>query len=89
MTGRNDWASTLAYTSHEGSGFFYCSFGASWVVGKMFKLPEWMSFAKVRLTWSRVGNDIPMFITNPKAHITAGGGINAADAAPGTTSSPK
>ncbi len=89
VTGRNDWASTLAYTSHEGSGFFYCSFGASWVVGKMFKLPEWMSFAKVRLTWSRVGNDIPMFITNPKAHITAGGGINAADAAPGTDLKPE
>ena len=69
VTGRNDWTSTLAYTSHEGSGFFYCSFGASWGVGKMFKLPEWMSFAKVRLTWSRVGNDIPMFITNPKAHV--------------------
>lgn len=89
VTGRNDWASTLAYTSHEGSGFFYCSFGASWVVGKMFKLPEWMSFAKVRLTWSRVGNDIPMFITNPKAHITAGGGINAADAAPGADLKPE
>lgn len=55
----------------------------------MFKLPEWMSFAKVRLTWSRVGNDIPMFITNPKAHITAGGGINAADAAPGTDLKPE
>ncbi len=89
VTGRNDWASTLAYTSHEGSGFFYYSLGASWVVGKMFKLPEWMSFAKVRLTWSRVGNDIPMFITNPKAHITAGGGINAADAAPGTDLKPE
>lgn len=89
VTGRNDWASTLAYTSHEGSGFFYYSLGTSWVIGKMFKLPAWISFAKVRLTWSRVGNDIPMFITNPKAHITAGGGINAADAAPGTDLKPE
>lgn len=87
VTGRNDWASTLAYTSHEGSGFFYYSAGASWVIGKMFELPRWISFAKVRLTWSRVGNDIPMFITNPKSHVTAGGGINAADAAPAPTSS--
>lgn len=30
-----------------------------------------------------------MFITNPKAHITAGGGINAADAAPGTDLKPE
>ena len=89
VTGRNDWASTLAYTSAEGSGFFYCSLGASWVVSKMFKLPEWISLGKVRLTWSRVGNDIPMFITNPKAHVTAGGGINAADAAPGTDLRPE
>lgn len=89
VTGRNDWASTLAYTPHEGSGFFYYSLGASWVIDEMFKLPEWISFAKVRLTWSRVGNDIPMFITNPKAHITAGGGINAADAAPGTDLRPE
>lgn len=89
VTGRNDWASTLAYTDHENSGFFYYSVGASWVINKMFKLPEWISMGKVRLTWSRVGNDIPMFITNPKAHISAGGGVNAADAAPGTNLKPE
>ncbi len=89
VTGRNDWASTLAYTDHENSGFFYYSVGASWVLNKMFKLPEWISMGKVRLTWSRVGNDIPMFITNPKAHISAGGGVNAADAAPGTDLKPE
>ena len=69
--------------------FFYYSVGASWVIGKLFKLPEWVSMGKVRLTWSRVGNDIPMFITNPKAHISAGGGVNAADAAPGTNLRPE
>lgn len=89
VTGRNDWASTLAYTDHENSGFFYYSVGASWVINKMFKLPEWISMGKVRLTWSRVGNDIPMFITNPKAHISSGGGVNAADAAPGTNLKPE
>lgn len=89
VTGRNDWASTLAYTSHEGSGFFYYSLGASWLLDKMFELPAWISFGKFRLTWSRVGNDIPMFITNPKSHIASGGGINAADAAPGTDLEPE
>ena len=29
-----------------------------------------------------VGNDIPMFITNPSSHITAGGEFLASDAAP-------
>lgn len=89
FTGRNDWASTLAYTPHERSGFFYCSAGASWLIGGTFRLPAWISFAKVRLTWSRVGNDIPLFITHPEAHVTAGGGISSADAAPGTNLRPE
>ena len=45
VTGRNDWASTLAYTSHEGSGFFYYSAGASWVIGQKIELPRSISFA--------------------------------------------
>lgn len=89
VTGRNDWASTLAYTPHEGSGFFYYSLGASWQVGRTFELPSWVSLGKVRLTWSRVGNDIPLFITDPKGHVTAGGGISAADAAPGRNLKPE
>lgn len=28
------------------------------------------------------GNDIPLYITNPVAHVLAGGGIQASDAAP-------
>lgn len=89
FTGRNDWASTLAYTPHEGSGFFYFSAGASWIASRTFRLPAWISFLKARLTWSRVGNDIPLFITRPKSHITAGGGISSADAAPGTDLEPE
>ena len=84
FTGRNDWASTLAYTSNQQSGFFYWSAGASWLAGNTFRLPSWISFAKLRFTFSRVGNDIPLFITHPKAHVTAGGGISSPDAAPGT-----
>lgn len=79
---RNDWSSTLAYTSHEHSGFFYPSAGASWIVGKTFALPRWIGFGKLRAMFSRVGNDVPLFITHPVAHIGAGGEIQAADAAP-------
>lgn len=82
VTARNDWASTLAFTSHEKTGFFYPSLGMSWIVSNTLKLPEWVSMGKVRAAWSNVGNAIPMYITNPVAHILAGGGIQWSDAAP-------
>ena len=82
LTARNDWASTLAYTSHEKSGFFYPSAGLSFLIDKWIQLPEWISFAKLRGTYSKVGNDIPQFITKSVSHITAGGELQANDAAP-------
>lgn len=82
LTARNDWASTLSYTKHEKSGFAYPSVGLSMLLDKWVKLPEWVSFAKLRGAYSKVGNDIPPFITNSFSHINAGGEIQANDAAP-------
>ena len=82
VTARIDWASTLAFTKHEKSGFFYPSVGASFIFNKWMALPEWISFGKLRGAYSKVGNDIPLFITNSVSHVVAGGGIQANDAAP-------
>lgn len=82
VTARNDWSSTLAFTPHENSGFFYPSIGGSWVINKTIKMPSWITFSKIRAVWSKVGNDIPLYITNPVAHIAAGGEIESVDAAP-------
>lgn len=82
ITARNDWSSTLAYTPHEKSGFFYPSIGGSWIINKTLQMPEWISFSKIRAVWSKVGNDIPLYITNPVAHISAGGEIEPVDSAP-------
>ena len=82
VSARNDWSSTLAYTTKESRGFFYSSVGFSLLVNRVLKLPEQVTSGKVRATWSKVGNDIPLYITNPVAHILAGGGIQASDAAP-------
>lgn len=82
VTARNDWASTLAYTAHESCGFFYPSAGASLILNQLLSMPQWISFAKLRGAYSKVGNDIPMFITNSVSHITAGGEIQINDAAP-------
>lgn len=82
VTARNDWASTLAYTDHERTGFFYPSASTSFILSKLFSLPSWITFGKVRAAYSKVGNDIPLFITNSVSHIGAGGEIQANDAAP-------
>ena len=64
ITARNDWSSTLAHTESMNSGFFYPSVGLSWIINNSLKLPEWISFGKVRGSWAQVGNDLPIGITN-------------------------
>lgn len=82
LTARNDWASTLSHTKHEKRGYLYPSIGTSLILSRLFTLPEWVSYAKVRGAYSMVGNDIPPFMTYPLSHITAGGEYLANDAAP-------
>lgn len=79
VTARNDWSSTLAHTESMKRGFFYPSVGLSWIINESFKLPEWISFAKVRGSWAQVGNDLPIGITNLEDIIGAGGKLIAAD----------
>ena len=61
VSARNDWSSTLAYTTKESRGFFYPSVGLSWLVNRVLKLPEQVTSGKVRATWSKVGNANPDF----------------------------
>ena len=81
VTARNDWSSTLAYTKSKNSGFFYPSIGLTWVLNKTLNMPSWIDFGKIRGSWSQVGNDIPLFVSNPVDLIGAGGKIQANDAA--------
>lgn len=82
MTARNDWSSTLAYTKSEDKGFFYPSFGASWVINQMIQMPRFISYGKLRSSWSKVGNDLPLFVSKSVAHIGSGGSIQPNDTAP-------
>lgn len=61
ITGRNDWSSALAYTPN--GSFFYPSFGLSDVLSKMIKMPSWISYSKLRVSYSEVGNSIQSFIS--------------------------
>ncbi len=56
LTGRNDWDSALAGTTHE--SFFYPSVGMSAVISQMAKMPEWINYLKVRGSWASVGSAI-------------------------------
>lgn len=82
LTARNDWSSTLAYTNHEKKGFFYPSVGVSFLLDKWVKMSEWISLAKMRGAYSKVGNGIMQFVTIPVSHVSAGGEIEMSDAAP-------
>jgi TonB-linked SusC/RagA family outer membrane protein len=70
VTGRNDWSSTLINTDHL--SFFYPSVGLTAIVSQMVKLPEAISFAKVRASYAQVGNDITPFLTTPTNTLVNG-----------------
>ncbi|MFV0323815.1 MAG: TonB-dependent receptor [Bacteroides xylanisolvens] len=53
LTGRNDWNSRLVNTSEE--SFFYPSVGLSGIISEMVKLPEFISYLKVRGSFTEVG----------------------------------
>jgi Outer membrane receptor proteins, mostly Fe transport len=73
LTGRNDWNSRLVNTDEE--SFFYPSIGLSAIVSEMFDLPRFISYLKVRGSYTEVGAPIsrsgltPGTVTTP---ITGG-----------------
>ena len=56
---RNDWTSTL---SPKNRSYLYPSVSLAWVItdmiGKYSSLPGWLSFAKARVSYAEVGNDM-------------------------------
>lgn len=55
LTGRNDWNSRLVNTESGKSGFFYPSVGLSGVISEMARLPKFISYLKVRGSYTEVG----------------------------------
>ena len=67
LTGRNDWSSALVYSNGTGNhSYFYPSVSGSWIISETFRdrLPEWISFLKVRGSWAQVGNDTDPYYVN-------------------------
>lgn len=65
LSARNDWSSAMAYTPVMNRGFFYYSAGLTGVLSDMFTMPEPISFAKLRVSYAKVGNDVPAYSSNP------------------------
>ncbi|MDO9255234.1 MAG: SusC/RagA family TonB-linked outer membrane protein [Bacteroidales bacterium] len=73
FTGRNDWSSTLPTTSNS---YFYPSVSLSGVVSDMLSTkPTWLSLAKARVSWAKVGSDTGPYNLNPV--LAFGEGWNA------------
>ncbi|EOA59534.1 SusC/RagA family TonB-linked outer membrane protein [Bacteroides nordii] len=63
ITARNDWSSTLP---KDNNSYFYPSFNLGFVASDFVrthwnKMPEWITFAKVRLSAAKVGKDAPPY----------------------------
>ncbi|MCM1292471.1 MAG: SusC/RagA family TonB-linked outer membrane protein [Bacteroides sp.] len=66
VTGRNDWASMLAFT--DKLSYFYPSVGASWLISETLRdyLPQAISFLKVRGSWAEVAKAPDRYLTRPQ-----------------------
>lgn len=57
VTGRCDWASQLV-SNGDTPGIFYPSIGLSGIISEMVKLPEFVSYLKLRASYTEVGSPI-------------------------------
>ena len=79
VTGRNDWSSSLVYGDKHGNySYFYPSVSASWLIHETLrgKLPEWISFMKIRGSWAQVGNDTDSYSINSAYSMMSGSAAN-------------
>lgn len=61
FSGRNDWASQLAFT--DKLSYFYPSAGLSLVISELAKLPEPITFLKIRGSWAEVASAPSRYMT--------------------------
>lgn len=87
VTARNDWSSALAFT--DGVSFFYPSVGASALLDKFINFGKNVDMFKLRASYSIVGNDVPVFMTNLRYTLEDQGSIAPPSKAPFKTLKPE
>lgn len=70
VSARNDWSSTLP-APHS---YFYPSVGLSTVVSEWLHMPSWVSFGKVRASYTQVGNDADPYLLMQTYSFSQGSG---------------
>lgn len=65
LTGRNDWPSQLAGPNSVSKSFFYPSVGTSFILSEIFKMPEQISYLKLRGSFASVGLPFARFLAAP------------------------
>jgi TonB-dependent SusC/RagA subfamily outer membrane receptor len=73
LTGRNDWSSALPAANRS---FFYPSIGVTGILSNMFAMGNKISFAKVRISYAEVGNDVAANFLYPNRNIYFGSGVD-------------
>lgn len=69
LTARNDWSSTLP-APHS---YFYPSLGLTTVLSDIVELPNFINFAKLRGSYTRVGNDAAPYLLTQTYSFSQGG----------------
>ena len=87
VTGRNDWSSNLSFTPN--GSYFYPSAGLSVLLQEALKLPEVISYAKLRGSYAMVGNTVPLYVTNPQNYLDGRGNVSFNNKAPFTDLKPE
>ncbi|MCX4334394.1 MAG: SusC/RagA family TonB-linked outer membrane protein [Bacteroidales bacterium] len=87
LTARNDWSSSLAFT--DSMSFFYPSAGVSFLLDRFVDMGKNVDLLKFRASYSIVGNDVPVYMSNLLYSLQSQGSISAPENAPFRTLKPE
>jgi TonB-linked SusC/RagA family outer membrane protein len=87
LSGRNDWASSLAGTGNV--SYFYPMIGLTAILNEMVQMPAIIDLAKVRASHSTVAHEVPFNRIFPQHGITGAGGVDRNTVKPFTNLKPE
>lgn len=74
ITTRNDWSSALPKANWS---YFYPSIGLSGIISDMLKMPSWIDYGKLRLSYAVSGNGGGAYRDRNYFGVASGGGITS------------
>ncbi|MDP4206236.1 MAG: SusC/RagA family TonB-linked outer membrane protein [Bacteroidota bacterium] len=72
LQGRNDWSSILP---PKNNSYFYPGASLSWIASQSLTLPDYIKYAKTRLSWADVGRPGPVYFGNLGFDVNSYGSI--------------